>query len=87
MEFLKKNWKEMLEIFIKIIPIIIAVVSLKYTFEVDSKNEKLEKEYKILNTYSMPLNYEVKISKKEGNGKIKFNDREINKGAISITDM
>lgn len=26
------------------------------------KNEKLEKEYKILNTYSMPLNYEVKIS-------------------------
>ena len=85
MEFLKKNWKEMLEIFIKIIPIIIAVVSLKYTFEVDSKNEKLEKEYKILNTYSMPLNYEVKISKKEGNGKIKFNDREINKGAISIT--
>lgn len=47
MEFLKKNWKEMLEIFIKIIPIIIAVVSLKYTFEVDSKNEKLEKEYKI----------------------------------------
>lgn len=77
MGYLKKNW-------INIISIAVSIIALGFSIYSHFENIKLQTKYDILSTYEMTLNYKVEISDKIGEGDLKFDDIEINKGQIDI---
>lgn len=77
MKFFEKNW-------IDIITIIVSIVALGFSIYSHFENINLQEKYDILSTYGMMLNYQVEISDKTGEGNIKFDDTEINKGQIDV---
>lgn len=77
MKFTQKNRLD-------IIAIIVSIIALGFSMYSHFKNINLQEKYDILSTYGMPLNYQVEISDKTGEGNFKFDDTEINKGQIDI---
>lgn len=67
-----------------IITIIISIVALGFSIYSHFKNISLQEKYEMLSTFGMTLNYQVKISDKEGEGKVTFDDTEIHTGQIDI---
>ena len=67
-----------------IIAIIISIIALGFSVYSHFSNINLQEKYDVLNTYEMPLSYQVEISDKTGEGNIKFSDTEISKGKIDI---
>lgn len=75
--FIKKGW-------VDIIVAIVSILALGFSIYSHSENINLQEKYDTLNTYGMSLNYQVKISDKIGEGKIRFGDTEINTGQLDI---